>query len=49
MGGKLYVFGGIRGIDEYLSTAEVYSPATDSWEQGSSLISARSTFAAVAL
>ena len=37
VGGKLYVFGGIGGEDEYLSTAEVYDPASDSWAQESKL------------
>ena len=48
MGGKLYVFGG--GDDEgYLSTAEVYDPASDSWAQASSLTSERTGSVAVAL
>ena len=48
VGGKLYVFGG--GDDEgYLSTAEVYDPASDSWAQVSNLTSARSGLVAAAL
>ena len=30
VGGKLYVFGGRDG-DEYLSTAEIYDPASGNW------------------
>ena len=37
----VYAFGGIGGEDEYLSTAEVYDPASDSsWAQVTSLASA---------
>jgi N-acetylneuraminic acid mutarotase len=49
VGGKLYVFGGIGGEDEYLSTAEVYDPALDSWAQATSLTPARSWLVAAAL
>jgi len=54
VGGKLYVFGGVGGVDddgndERLSTAEVYDPASDSWAQVTSLTSARSFFVAAAL
>ena len=51
VGGKLYVFGGVGGEDddEYLSTAEVYDPASDSWAQGSSLTPARHSLRVVAL
>ena len=50
VGGKLYVFGGIGGeYDEYLSTAEFYDPASDSWAQVSSLTPARRLFVAAAL
>ena len=52
VGGKLYVFGGLGGIDggaEYLSTAEVYDPASNSWAEVTSLASARSHFVAAAL
>jgi N-acetylneuraminic acid mutarotase len=48
VGGKLYVFGG-WGASGRLSTAEVYDPASDSWAQGSSLTSERSSVVAVAL
>ena len=48
VGGKLYVFGG-KDDEEYLSTAEVYDPASDSWAQVTSLTSARSDFVAAAL
>ena len=48
VGGKLYVFGGFDG-KEWLSTAEVYDPASDSWAQVTSLTFARSEFVAVAL
>ena len=47
--GKLYIFGGRDSDDAYLSTAEVYDPASDSWAQVSSLISARSLCVAAAL
>ena len=52
VGGKLYVFGGVGGVDEdsdCLSTAEVYDPASDSWAQVTSLTSARSYLVAAAL
>jgi len=49
VGGKLYVFGGIGGGFERLSTAEVYDPASDSWAQVTSLTSTRSLFVAAAL
>ena len=50
VGGKLYVFGGQGGEDDdYLSTAEVYDPASDSWAQVTSLTSARRIFVAAAL
>ena len=48
VGGKLYVFGGLRG-EERLCTVEVYDPATDSWAHGSSLTSARCDVAVTAL
>ena len=52
LGGKLYVFGGIGGednVEDDLSTAEVYDPASNSWAQVTSLTSARSLLAAAAL
>ena len=53
VGGKLYVFGGRSadddGDDEFLSTAEVYDPASDSWAQVTSLAHARSLSMAAAL
>ena len=49
VGGKLYVFGGVDGEDDDLSTAEVYDPASNSWAQVTSLTSARSLLAAAAL
>ena len=49
VGDKLYVFGGIDGDDEDLSTAEVYDPASNSWAQVTSLTSARIGIAAAAL
>ena len=48
VGGKLYVFGGVDA-GGYLSTAEVYDPASDSWAQVTSLTSARSGTVAAAL
>ena len=57
VGGKLYVFGGFGDEDDeddeedcrYLSTAEVYDPASDSWAPVTCLTSARSSPVAVAL
>ena len=51
VGGKLYVFGGRDGEDdtECLSTVEVYDPASGSWAEVTSLISARDKMAAIAL
>ena len=48
VGGKLYVFGGWGG-GGYLSTAEVYDPASDSWVPVTGLTSTRGYMAAVAL
>src|ERR1700674_1581572 len=39
--GKLYAVGGVIGLSGYLSTLEVYDPATDTWTTRSSMPTAR--------
>ena len=47
--GKLYVFGGVSGMEQELSSVEVYDPASDSWARGPSMASACYDLAVVAL